>query len=32
MSKGITKLQEEAKYIRKSGILANIGGSAGPNK
>ena len=30
MSKGITKLQEEDKYIRKSGILANIGGSAAP--
>lgn len=30
MSKGLTKLQEEFKYIRKSGILAQIGGSAGP--
>lgn len=30
MSKGLTKLQEEFKYIRKSGILAHIGGSAGP--
>ena len=30
MSTGITKLQEEYKFIRKSGILAQIGGSASP--
>ena len=30
MSKGLSKLQEESKYIRKSGILATIGGGAGP--
>ena len=30
MIKGITKLQKEAKYIRKNGILANIGRSASP--
>ena len=30
MSKGITKLQEERKFIKKSGSLANIGGTAGP--
>ena len=30
MSKGIAKLQEEHKYIRKSGALASIGGAAGP--
>ena len=30
MSKGLTKLQEELKFIRKSGCLAQIGGSAGP--
>lgn len=30
MSKGITKLQEEFKFIRKSGCLAHIGGAAGP--
>ncbi len=30
MSAGITKLQEEYKFIRKSGILAQIGGSASP--
>jgi ubiquitin-protein ligase len=30
MMTGLSKLQEEYKYIRKSGILATIGGSAGP--
>ena len=30
MSKGLTKLQEELKFIRKSGCFAHIGGSAGP--
>ena len=30
MSKGISKLQEEHKFIKKSGVLANIGGAAGP--
>jgi ubiquitin-conjugating enzyme E2 D/E len=30
MSKGLTKLQQEYKYIRKSGCLAHIGGAAGP--
>ena len=30
MSKGIQKLQEEYKYIRKSGPLINLGGTAGP--
>lgn len=30
MSKGLTKLQEELKFIRKSGCLSHIGGSAGP--
>lgn len=30
MSRGITKLQEEFRQIRKGGILANIGGSAAP--
>ncbi len=30
MKTGISKLEEECKYIRKSGILATIGGSAGP--
>lgn len=30
MKFGISKLEEEFKYIRKSGILATIGGSAGP--
>ena len=30
MSKGLTKLQAEYKYIRKSGCLAQIGGAAGP--
>ena len=30
MKTGISKLEEECKYIRRSGILATIGGSAGP--
>ena len=30
MSRGLTKLQEEFKHIRKSGCLAQIGGAAGP--
>ena len=30
MSKGIKKLQEERTFIKKSGVLANIGGAAGP--
>ena len=30
MSKGIMRLHEEFKYIKKTGFLANIGGSAGP--
>ena len=30
MSKGLTKLQEELKFIRKSGCFAHIGGSSGP--
>lgn len=30
MSKGIAKLQEEHKQIRKNGSLASIGGAAGP--
>ena len=30
MSKGVIKLQEEYKYIRKNGILASIGGGVHP--
>jgi ubiquitin-protein ligase len=30
MSIGIKKLQDEHKFIKKSGVLANIGGTAGP--
>ena len=30
MKTGISKLEEECEYIRRSGILATIGGSAGP--